>query len=76
MARIKIIETTAAEAAEELRLNGVDPDDAVTVVIDMEGGMLPGRRASRARVIAAGLSDEDIDRLIEEAREEVHQRAK
>jgi hypothetical protein len=76
MSRIKIIKTTAADAADELRRNGVDPDDAVTVVIDMDGGLLPGRRESRARVIAAGLSDEDIDRLIEEAREEVHQRAK
>jgi hypothetical protein len=73
---MKIIETTAADAADELRRNGVDPDDAVKVVIDMEGGMLPGRRQSRALVIAAGLSDDDIDRLIEEAREEVYQRAK
>ena len=32
--------------------------------------LIPGRRACRARVIAAGLTDEDIDRLIDEARTE------
>jgi hypothetical protein len=33
--------------------------------------LFPGRRESRRLVIAAGLTDEDIDRLIEQAREEV-----
>lgn len=32
---------------------------------------LPGRRASRARVVAAGLTDDDIDRLIKQAQQEV-----
>jgi hypothetical protein len=32
--------------------------------------LIPGRREARARVVAAGLSDEDIDRLIDEARAE------
>jgi hypothetical protein len=76
MADIRIVETTADSVAAELTRHGLDPDDKVTVVIDMEGGRLPGRRGSRARVIAAGLSDEDIDRLIEEAREEVYQMRK
>ena len=73
MADIKILKTTADSVAAELTRHGLDPDEAVTLVIDMDGGRLPGRRGSRARVIAAGLSDEEIDRLIEEAREEVHQ---
>jgi hypothetical protein len=29
--------------------------------------LIPGRRVSRALVIAAGLTDEDIDRLIKQA---------
>ena len=70
MTRFKTIETTAAAASAELARQGVDPDDPVVLKIDLDFG-LPGRRESRARVIAAGLSDEDIDRLIDEAREEV-----
>jgi hypothetical protein len=67
------IVTTAGAASEELMRRGVGSDEEVTLIIDLDAGRLPGRRASRALVIAAGLSDEDIDRLIEEAREEVHQ---
>jgi hypothetical protein len=37
--------------------------------------LIPGRRASRARVIAAGLSDDDIYRLIKQAQKEVEPRA-
>ena len=37
--------------------------------------LIPGRRGSRARVIAAGLSDDDIDRLIKQAHKEVEPRA-
>jgi hypothetical protein len=33
--------------------------------------LIPGRRASRARVIAADLTDDDIDRLIKQAQQEV-----
>jgi hypothetical protein len=33
--------------------------------------LIPGRREARARVIAAGLTDDDIDKLIEQARQEV-----
>jgi len=33
--------------------------------------LVPGRHASRARIVAAGLSDDDIDRLIKQAQREV-----
>jgi hypothetical protein len=33
--------------------------------------LIPGRREARARVMAAGLSDDDIDRLIKQAQHEV-----
>jgi hypothetical protein len=33
--------------------------------------LIPGRRVSRARVIAAGVTDDDLDRLIKQAQREV-----
>ena len=67
-----VIETTVgkpAEAAAELARRGLDPSDRVTITIEPDE-LIPGRRACRARVIAAGLTDDDIDRLIDEARTE------
>jgi len=42
---------------------------SVTVTIQ-PNELIPGRREARIRVIAAGLTDDDIDRLIDEARTE------
>lgn len=64
-----IIEVAAKEVAKELKRHGIGPDERVTLTIEPE--LFPGRRESRRLVIAAGLTDEDIDRLIEQAREEV-----
>ena len=67
-----VIETTIGkltEAAAELARRGLDPSDRVTITIEPDE-LIPGRRACRARVIAAGLTDDDIDRLIDEARTE------
>ncbi|HZU90638.1 MAG TPA: hypothetical protein VE993_15400 [Stellaceae bacterium] len=64
-----MIETTVGEVAAELVRRGLDPNDRVTITIEPDE-LIPGRREARARVIAAGLSDEDIDRLIDEARTE------
>jgi hypothetical protein len=64
-----IIEVAAKEVAEELKRQGIGPDERVTLTIEPE--LFPGRRESRRLVIAAGLTDDDIDRLIEQAREEV-----
>jgi hypothetical protein len=68
--RAEVIETTVSEVAAELLRRGLDPDDRVTITIEPDE-LVPGRRASRARVIAAGLSDDDIDRLIKRAQKEV-----
>lgn len=65
----EVIETTVGEVAEELMRRGLDPNDRVTITIAPDEA-IPGRREARARVIAAGLTDEDIDRLIDEARSE------
>jgi hypothetical protein len=68
--RVEVIETTVSEVAAELARRGLDPDDRVTITLE-PGELVPGRRASRARVIVAGLSDDDIDRLIKQAQKEV-----
>lgn len=67
----EVIQTTASMVATELARRGIGPNDRVTVTIEPDREIIPGRRELRARVIAAGLSDEDIDRLIEQARTEV-----
>ena len=68
--RIEVIQTTVSEVATELARRGLDPDDRVTITVEPDE-LVPGRRAARARVIAAGLSDDDIDRLIKQAQKEV-----
>jgi hypothetical protein len=67
--KAEVIETTVSEVAAELVRRGLDPHDHVTITIEPDE-LIPGRRACRARVIAAGLTDDDIDRLIDEARTE------
>jgi len=66
-----IIEVAAGEVAEELRRRGISSDERVTLLIEPEQEAIPGRRASRTRVVAAGLTDDDIDRLIKQAQSEV-----
>jgi hypothetical protein len=70
----EVIETTVGKVAAELAKRGLDPDDPVTITIEPDE-LIPGRRASRARVIAAGLTDDDIDRMIKQAQKEVEPRA-
>ena len=64
-----VIELYARDIAAELQRRGIAPDERVTLTIEPE--LFPGRRESRARVVAAGLSDDDIDRLIKQAQQEV-----
>jgi hypothetical protein len=59
----EVIETTVGEVAAELTRRGLDPHDRVTITIQADE-LIPGRREARARVVAAGLSDDDIDRMI------------
>jgi hypothetical protein len=66
----KTIETTVGDVAAELARRGLDPDDRVTITIEPDE-LIAGRRASRAKVIAAGLTDDDIDRMIKRAQKEV-----
>ena len=70
----EVIETTVGKVTAELAKRGLDPEDRVTITIEPDE-LIPGRRASRARVVAAGLTDDDIDRLIKQAQKEVEPRA-
>ncbi len=65
------IEVTAGEVTAELKRRGIGSDEKVTLTIEAEREIIPGRRASRARVVAAGLGDDDIDRLIKQAQKDV-----
>lgn len=69
------VTTTAGEIAAELKRCGIGSDEPVTLTIELAEEMIPGRRESRARVVAAGLTDEDIDRLVKQAQREVEPRA-
>ncbi len=69
MAAATVIEVAAGDVSEVLKRQGIDADERVTVTIEPE--LIPGRRESRARVIVAGLTDDDIDRLIKQAQREV-----
>jgi hypothetical protein len=66
-----VIEVTAGEVAAELARRGIGSDERVTVMIEPKQEIIPGRRDSRAKVVASGLTDADIDRLIQQAQHEV-----
>jgi hypothetical protein len=68
--KAEVIETTVSEVSAELARRGLDPQDRVMVTIQPDE-LIPGRREARARVIAAGLTDDDIDRMIKQAQREV-----
>ena len=70
-ATASVIEVTAGEIADELKRRGISSDERVTLTIGPQREAIPGRRESRARVVAAGLTDEDIDRLIKQAQRDV-----
>lgn len=70
MAGDAFIQTTAGDIAEELTRRGIAPGERV-VVLRLADWLAEVRRDSRTRVVAAALSDDDIDRLIKETRKEV-----
>ncbi len=69
----EVIETTAGEVAAELARRGIDPTRHVTVRLEPEDRFLRACRAARAAVEADGLTDNEIDDLIEEARHEANE---
>lgn len=65
------IESTAGEVTAELMRRGIPPHERVTITLEPDRELIPGRQETRARVVAAGLTDDVLDRLIETAREDV-----
>ena len=65
---IEVFETTVGQITDVLKRLGV-PQGAygVTVMIEPDDWLTKARQESRPRVIAAGLSDDDIHRLIKRA---------
>lgn len=68
---IEVFETTAGRVADLLVRLGVPEERMVTVMIEPDDWLSKTRRVSRRLVIAAGLSDDDIDLLIKQAQKEV-----
>ena len=66
-----VIETTVAEVTAELLRQGIGADEPVSIIIEPVEGLALARRKSRVRVVAAGLTDAGIDRLIKQAQREV-----
>ena len=71
MEAAQTLEVTAGEVAERLKCLGIGSDEIVRITIEPDRELIPGRREARARVVAAGLTDADIDRLIKQAQLEV-----
>jgi hypothetical protein len=67
----RLIETTAGQVAAELSRRGIAPDRHVTITIEPDDWLADVRRYARPKVIEAGWSDADIDRLIKQAQTEV-----
>jgi hypothetical protein len=68
---IEVFETTAGQVTDVLKRLGVSKERMVTVLIEPDDWLTKARRASRRLVVEAGLSDDDIDRMIKQAQQEV-----
>jgi len=53
---------------------GIAPDQHITITVEPDDWLAEVRRFARPRVIAKGLTDTDIDRIIEEERDAVQPR--
>jgi hypothetical protein len=67
---IEVFETTAGRVTDVLKRLGVPKERTVTVMIEPDDWLTKARQGSR-RLIAAGRNDDDIDRMIKQARKEV-----
>jgi hypothetical protein len=73
-AQPEFIESTAGEIAEELARRGISPDQRVMITIEPDDWIARARQFARPQVIAERWTDADIDRVIDEAREDVQPR--
>jgi hypothetical protein len=70
----EFIESTAGQVAEELARRGISPDQRVLIAIEPDDWIAEARKFPRPLVEAAGWTDDDIDRIIDEEREAVQKR--
>ena len=68
---IDVFETTAGQVTDVLKRLGIPEERMITVMIEPDDWLTKARQESRRLVIKAGLSDDDIDRLIKQAQREV-----
>ena len=71
---IDVFETTAGQVTDVLKRLGIPEERMITVMIEPDDWLTRARQESRRLVIKAGLSDDDIDRLIKQAQREVEPR--
>jgi len=71
---IDVFETTAGQVTDVLKRLGIPEERMITVMIEPDDWLTKARQESRRLVINAGLSDDDIDRLIKQAQREVERR--
>jgi hypothetical protein len=71
--RTDVIESTAGQIAAEIARLGIDPARPVILTVEPDDWLTRARLECRKRVDTAGLTDEDIDRLIKEARAEANE---
>jgi hypothetical protein len=71
---INVFETTAGQVTDVLKRLGIPEERMITVMIEPDDWLTKARQESRRLVIKAGLSDDDIDRLIKQAQREVEPR--
>lgn len=67
----EVIESTAGDVAAELARRGIAPTQRVVVSLVADDWLERARAFARPLVRAEGWSDDDIDRLIDAARDEV-----
>jgi hypothetical protein len=72
---IEVFETTVGQVTDVLKRLGVSKERMITVMIEPDDWLTKARQRSRRLVMAAGLSDDDIDRLIKRAQKEAEPRA-
>ena len=68
------IESTAGQVAAELVRRGISPEQRVLITIEPDDWIARARQFGRPLVRAAGWTDADVDRLIDEERESVQPR--
>jgi hypothetical protein len=71
---IDVFETTAGQVTDVLKRLGKPEERMITVMIEPDDWLTKARQESRFLVIKAGLSDDDIARLIKQAQREVEPR--